>query len=187
MQLARRLIFLAVAGALLAACTGPRTDPPKDEPIGFSGIYPSGHRHAAPAVAGELLTGGRLSVAQLRGHVVLLNFWASWCTPCQQETASLEQAFTATEALGVRFLGVNVADQPAQALAYARSHHVPYPSIEDESASLLPKFPGIPPSALPSSVILDQQGRVAATWIGAVAANRLIAVLRSLSPAAGTS
>lgn len=138
-------------------------------------------------MSGRLLTGGTFSLAAQRGHVVLLNFWASWCAPCQQETAALEQAYTATAPLGVRFVGVNVADQPVKALSYERAHHVTYPSVADESASLLPEFRGIPPSALPSSVIIDVNGRVAATWIGDVSAARLIAVLRGLAAAGASS
>ncbi len=152
--------------------------------IGFSGVYPAGSRHLAPALSGPLLGGGYLNLASLRGHAVLVNFWASWCGPCQAETPTLERLSRELAPLGVRFVGVDVADSDGAALAFRARDQVSYPSLVDHAGQLLARFPGVPPSALPSSVLIDPQGRIAATWVGPVQAAGLARALRAIAGAA---
>ena len=77
-------------------------------------------RPVAPAVSGPLDGGGRLSLAADRGHVVVLNFWGSWCPACRAEAPGLAAADSRFAAAGVRFVGIDVADNQARALALDR-------------------------------------------------------------------
>lgn len=155
--------------------------------MGFSGVYPAAQRRRAPALSGHLLGGGSLSLAALRGHVVVVNFWASWCHPCQLETPLLEQAYRAGAPWGLRVVGVDVADSSANAIAFRRHAGVTYPSVADPQGQLLARFPGVPASALPSSVIIDAQGRIAGVWVGPVSEPTLLNALRQIAGVASSA
>lgn len=135
-------------------------------------------------VAGKLLDGGTLSLAALRGHVVLLNFWASWCGPCRAETPTLQRLATQLAPAGVRVVGVLVADNAPAGRQFRAGLHVTYPSLVDTSGSLLNGFSGLPKSALPSSALIDASGKIAGTWIGPVQSAPLQGALESLATAA---
>ncbi|MBU6244031.1 MAG: TlpA family protein disulfide reductase [Actinomycetales bacterium] len=116
------------------------------------------------SLAGQTLDGGHLDVAQLRGTVVVVNNWASWCAPCRDEMPALVAASRAHPEIAV--VGVNVRDERAAATAFAADLGIHFPVIADADGSILRSIPGVPPAALPSTVILDQQGRIAARVIG---------------------
>ena len=96
----------------------------------------------------------------MAGDVVVVNFWGSWCAPCVAEADDLEATYQATRDDGVSFVGVNVKDTEAAASAFADARST-YPSIFDPSSRLVLGF-AVPPTAIPSTLILDRQGRVAA-------------------------
>jgi thiol-disulfide isomerase/thioredoxin len=130
---------------------------------------PLPERPAAPEVSGETLDDTRLDVADLRGQVVVLNVWGSWCPPCRAEARALERVHQATKSQGVAFVGLNIRDQADAARAFQRNFGVTYPSIEDPSSKLLLGFRGtLPPSAIPSTLVLDRQGRVAVRILGQI-------------------
>ena len=133
-------------------------------------------RGPAPAVSGTTLDGQHLDLASLRGKVVVVNFWASWCAPCRREVTALEQVYTQTKGKGVAFVGVvsGGKDSLANAQAFARTFEVSYPSIFDGDNSVLLAFRGqLSPAAIPSTLVLDRQGRVAARALDAVDQSRL--------------
>jgi thiol-disulfide isomerase/thioredoxin len=132
-------------------------------------VFAAADRRPAPAIEGEGLEGGTLSLAQYKGKVLVLNFWASWCGPCRAEAPVLKDVAAKTKAGGVEFLGVDFKDRKADALAFERTEKPGYPSIFDQPGKVALAFQGtVPPAAIPSTLIIDEQGRIAARALGAV-------------------
>lgn len=117
-------------------------------------------RRGAPVeLTGDLLDGGGFDLASLRGRVVVVNFWGSWCAPCRAETDDLEQVYQDTKTQGVAFLGINIRDDRDKARAFLAGR-VNYPSLFDPSSKLALRFDP-PPNATPATIVLDRQGRIA--------------------------
>ena len=130
-------------------------------------LYPVDGRPAVPDIRGETLAGDQLALTDLRGHVVVLNVWGSWCKPCRAETPELVRAANETRARGVRFVGIDTRDNPDAARAFVRSFKVPYPSIIDRDGRVLLAFNGVIPAyAVPSTLVIDPSGGIAARVIG---------------------
>ena len=127
------------------------------------------------SLTGEDLDGNELSLDDLRGEVVVVNYWWSACPPCRVEQPDLNEAAIelADEA---SFVGINIRDLSTDPpKAYVRAFEVPYPSIYDPSGKALLAFSGVlSRNAIPSTLVLDKEGRVAATVIGAVPGTRTI-------------
>src|SRR3954454_14383207 len=174
----RRALVAALLTAALAAssgCTG--TDAVSQSVAGSSGYQAGddaltwlapGDRARVGQVSGELLTGTHFDLASWRGKVVVVNFWGSWCAPCRSEAKALDAVYRNERSRGVEFLGVNVRDDPARALAFIRSHGISYPSLSDPSSVLALRFPGLPPDATPTTIVIDRQGRIAARQSGEI-------------------
>ena len=131
---------------------------------------PAGDRKAPGPVEGESLDGKPLSLAALRGKVVVVNVWGSWCGPCRAEAPMLAQAARDLSAKDVVFLGINSRNpERAAPQAFVRRYDVPYPSIYDPDGRTLLAFRGtLPANAIPSTVVIDKQGRVAASVLGEI-------------------
>lgn len=135
-------------------------------------------RKAPVTFSGKTLEGHAFDVAQHRGDVVVVNVWGSWCPPCIAEAPALEKVFRESRAKGVQFVGVDTRDQTAAALAHQRRFGVTYPSIDDNGGRVLLAFRGtLPPTAIPSTLVLDRHGRVAARVLGEVSALTLQGVV----------
>jgi len=148
--------------------------------------YPPTQRVTVPDLSGTTLDGDRVSLHDFAGKVVVVNVWGSWCGPCRAETPDLVRLARQDASKGVAFLGVDTRDGRDTARAFARRFRVPYPSIFDESgASLLPLRGIIPTSVVPSSVVIDAKGRVAARVIGPVTFATLNGVLNDEIAAGG--
>jgi thiol-disulfide isomerase/thioredoxin len=135
--------------------------------------YAPGDRKSVQDVTGEHLDGKPFKLSELKGKVVVVNFWASWCAPCRGEAPSLEQVYTENKDKGVEFIGVNFKDSKANAEAFERKFKVTYPSLFDADGQVTLAFREVPPSAIPSTLVLDRQGRVAARIIGATTYSKL--------------
>lgn len=142
--------------------------------------YPVGERKPAPDIRGTTLAGTPYALADQRGTVVVLNSWASWCEPCKDELPLLVQEH-ATAPAGVTFVGLNVNDTVSSAQAMVQRYGVTWPSVVDNGARLLATIPGVPPGAVPSTVVIDKQGRIAARVIGRVKPGMLAPVLAELT------
>ena len=128
------------------------------------------------AVSGTTLEGKPLSLSSYAGKVVVLNVWGSWCAPCRKEAPNLASAAKQLGTDDVAFVGVNTKDaSPEQGLAFQRRYDLPYPSLFDPSGRTLLAFNGtLVPSAIPSTVVLDAQGRVAASILGELPSTRTL-------------
>jgi thiol-disulfide isomerase/thioredoxin len=136
-----------------------------DEALHF--VAPS-DRKPIGDVRGQLLDGSEVDLGALHGDVVVVNFWASWCAPCQAEATALEQVYRDDAGRGVRFLGVDIDDDRASAAAFVRAHHVTYPTVFDQADTIALDFRGLPPNATPTTIVLDRTGRIAARHSGSI-------------------
>ncbi len=109
------------------------------------------------------LSGADVRVSDYAGKVVLVNFWASWCTPCKEEMPVLEQFYRDHRQDGFVILAVNTGDSPADAASYIQKNGYTFPVWSDPSGNQLIKL-GV--NGLPFSLVLDRQGRRVARWYG---------------------
>ncbi|HEY0716909.1 MAG TPA: TlpA disulfide reductase family protein [Streptosporangiaceae bacterium] len=152
---------------------------------GTATYYQAGHRTAAPAVSGTTLSGRKLSLSSYRGHVIVLNFWGSWCAPCRKEAPTLEVLSQQYQARGVRFVGVDIRDSTPAAQAFVQNFSIGYPSLNDPSDQIALSFRGAASAAaIPSTLVIDQHDRVAGRVIGTVSTGGLSTILSRLT--AGT-
>jgi thiol-disulfide isomerase/thioredoxin len=132
-------------------------------------VYGAASGPAAPRVTGTLLSGGKFTLAQDRGHVVVLNFWGSWCTPCRAEAPLLSRLARHFTPRGVRFLGVDIRDSPATAEAFQRDFAIGYPSLNDPGDEIALGFRDtVPPAGIPTTLVIGRSGRITARVIGQV-------------------
>lgn len=166
-------VFLAVLLAL-GGCTGAEGSDGVDEQgyVDGSGAVTMlgvGDRRPEPVeLTGPLLAGGEFDLADHRGKVVLINIWGSWCAPCREEAPHLQGAWDELKDRDVQFVGINTKDDAeGAATAFERKYGITYPSLSDPDGSLQLVFhKTLPPRAIPSTIVLDRDGRVAASVIG---------------------
>lgn len=140
--------------------------------------FPPGSRTAAPRLEGTTLESASLSLSDFVGKIVVVNVWGSWCGPCRAETPDLARAARELERRGVRFLGINTRDNLTAARTFAKRFDVPYPSVVDEDGQLLLGFRFIIPTAVvPTTIIIDREGKVAARVIGPITYRTLKGIL----------
>jgi thiol-disulfide isomerase/thioredoxin len=135
-------------------------------------------RAPAPEFSGRLVGGGSFASSTLRGKVAVLNFWGSWCAPCRVETPQFQQVYAAVHSQGVDFVGLDVKEPTeAFALAFMKRFGISYPSVYDPRGEVALAFRDYPANAIPSTIVLDRQQRVAAVYTGTVAERDLRSVL----------
>jgi thiol-disulfide isomerase/thioredoxin len=143
--------------------------------------YAVNDRHSAPALTGKTFDGSALSLGSVgKGKVVVLNVWASWCGPCREESPMLGAAAKSYAAQGVVFVGIDEADTTSAGRAFATSAGMTYPSLVDPQGTLLSKLKMLPQMGIPSTLVLDNRGRIAARVIGPTTAAELKQVLDGL-------
>jgi peroxiredoxin len=140
--------YTSADGAVTTIAAKDRTDP-----IAFSGTSD---------------TGDAISSKDFAGQVVVVNFWYASCAPCRTEAPLLEKSYQQLQADKVVFLGVNTFDQPDTSRSFASAHGITYPSIIDvDSGTTRLAFAGrMAPTATPTTIVLDKQGRIAARVLG---------------------
>lgn len=142
-------------------------------------IVPSVHMdRPAPPLAGETLEGDRFDRTDHAGDIIVVNFWASWCSACKREHPDLIAAATRLRPYPVQFVGVNFQDTVADArAALAEMGAYPYPSVVDPNGAVGVDW-GI--FGIPETFVVDPQGRVRAKVTGAVTQDWLLDVVGML-------
>ncbi len=174
-------VALTACAGESATADGPTTPQLKTLDTGPDGIIAVQDRVAAPALSGPTLEGEQLDIGAMRGDVVVLNFWASWCAPCRAEAATLDEVATRTASQGVRFVGINVKDELEPAQAFQRKQQVGYPSLHDQPGRLLLLFRRAIPQTPPTTLVVDRQGRIAAFFAGAVRLSDLLGPVEKIA------
>jgi peroxiredoxin len=130
-------------------------------------VIPAADREAAPEVSGTTLDGDDVALSDFAGDVVVLNVWGSWCPPCRAEAEALQEVYRTRKDQGVQFLGINTRDQPAAAKAFEDGFGIGYPSWDDADGEIQLAFrETLPPQSIPSTIVIDRDGRVAARIVG---------------------
>ncbi|MEV0847582.1 TlpA disulfide reductase family protein [Streptomyces sp. NPDC049954] len=174
LRLSRRRAALLPAGAavgalLLTACgSGSSSGSGGTNFVtGTGGIstVKAADRKPAPDIGGKTIEGKQLDLSDYKGEVVVVNVWGSWCAPCRAEAPYLVKVEKELRDKGVRFVGINTRDpdrSPAQ--QFEKRFGVEYPSLYDPSGKLMLRFPkgSLNPQAIPSTLVLDRDGRIAA-------------------------
>ena len=141
-------------------------------------VIPVDERASAPDFRGTLLDGGSFRSSELAGHVSVLNFWGSWCPPCRVETPEFSDVAADLADDGVRFLGIDVKETDKQfAQAFIDRFSITFPSLYDPRGEVALAFRDYPANAIPSTIVLDAEGRVAAVYTGQVVQHDLRRVL----------
>ena len=161
-----KLVVLAVAAVVAAQLLVQRAAPPRA----------TGDR--APPLALPDLSGHRIDVAKLRGKVVAVNFWATWCPPCRQEMPELAQFWT--EHRGRCFELLGVAEESAREDVARMAASIPYPVMVDERAEALAPW-GV--SGYPVTYVLDAEGNVRQVFTGGISKGQLQDAVQPLLPA----
>ncbi|MFB7332706.1 TlpA family protein disulfide reductase [Streptomyces adustus] len=170
-----------VAALLLSACTSGGTSGGGGNTnfvLGKDGIATAdkGERAAAPDLSGETVDGKQLDVAAYKGQVVVLNVWGSWCPPCRAEASGFEKVFQDLKGQGVQFVGINTRDtSTSPARAFEKQYGVSYPSLYDPTGKLMLRFAKgtLNPQAIPSTLVLDRDGKIAARSLSALSEEKL--------------
>jgi thiol-disulfide isomerase/thioredoxin len=181
----RRVLTAVLAAALLTGCStgADAVDVNNGGEFRFVAGTPAGEvippaeRQAAPRFSGELLDGGGFDSAALDGDIAVINFWGSWCPPCRVETPEFEEVHDEVGGEGVEFLGINVKDDRQLAQAFLDGKEITFPSLFDPRGEVALAFRDYPANAIPSTIVLDRQGRVAAVYTAAVQQEDLRTVL----------
>lgn len=176
--LGRGVVLVAAAALLLTGCS---TDPLAEQYREGSGKgYIAGDGSITEIVmaergdpvefAGLTENGEPVASADYLGEVLVVNFWYASCAPCRAEADDLQALNAQFEGQGASFLGVNVRDQAPNALAFSETYSITYPSVldVDDGAMQLAFSGSIPPNAVPTTLVLDAEGRVAARVLGAI-------------------
>ena len=139
-------------------------------------------RKLAGPLAGGLLRGGDYQLSADRGKIVVLNFFASWCGPCQNETPQFDAVYRERKASGVQFVGLDVKDPSKSASqAWLENKQVSFPVVYDEPGKTALQLGDLPLAGLPATVVVDRQGRVSAVYVGPVLPKDLTNALDQLA------
>lgn len=182
--MSRLVALLAVLAVAAAGCTVSGSSAADCERLpgvraGLCPIPPDA-RVAAPTAAGPVLgeDGEETSLEERRGQPVVVNFWGSWCGPCRTEQPELNEVAERYDG-EVGFLGVDVQESAANGLAYVREFEPPYPSIHDPAGSYAATF-DVGTSAMPTTLLIDADGRIAGRIVGATTGTELSSLLTVL-------
>ncbi|HEX3196041.1 MAG TPA: TlpA disulfide reductase family protein [Propionibacteriaceae bacterium] len=176
---------------MLAACAGTGADEQTRSAgqVGYPDVarnltrVPPDQRKELPTISGPGLGSNKsISTQDFRGKVVVINVWGSWCPPCRKEAPDLQAASVETKDIA-QFVGITSKDyDPAPAEAFVRSFKITYPSIYDPTGKTLLAFAGeLPPSAIPSTMIIDRQGRLAVRVLSEVSKITLVDMINDVA------
>lgn len=175
-------VTAALVGALaLSACGGDDTKSAGGGSNFVAGkdsidTVPAADRAPAPKLDGKTLQDQDFDVASLKGKVVVLNIWGSWCPPCRAEAPTFAKVSKDLRSKGVEFVGIDTRDdQKALAVQFEKDAGIEYPSLYDPDGKLMLRFPkgSLNPQAIPSTIVIDKDGKVAARSLAALNEKKL--------------
>jgi len=176
-------IVAGLALVVLTACGGSEPEVGSGFVAGDGSlvVIDESQRQPAPDIIGTTLEGEQFSLASLRGKPTVLNVWASWCAPCRAEAPILEKVWKERES-EVNFIGLDTRDSDTAALSFIRKFGITYPNVIDRDGALQLQFSDtLPPQAIPSTIVIDAQGRVAARALGKVSESTLLGMIDAVS------
>ena len=159
---------------------------------GSTRTWRAGDRGEPVSLAGTDFAGAPVDVSAWRGDVVVINTWYAACPPCRKEAPGLVGLATKLAPERVHFVGLNGTDDAGAAQAFERTFAVPYPSIADTNGAAIADLQGaVPVQAVPTTVVLDREGRVAARILGLADRSTLKALIdealaETATPGAGS-
>ncbi|MBI4288586.1 MAG: TlpA family protein disulfide reductase [Chloroflexi bacterium] len=124
-----------------------------------------------------LFGGGEISLSSLKGKPVVINFWASWCVPCRDESPILERTWRKYKDRGVTFIGVDIQDKESDALAYLKEFGITFPNGPDKSGKITIDY-GV--SGIPVTFFVNRDGQIVSRWVGAIGERLLTARIEEL-------
>jgi thiol-disulfide isomerase/thioredoxin len=175
----RNLILAPLIALALSSCGGGGSSIAEESFVSGSGnvsFIKDSNRIAAPKLSGMTLTGKNYTYNI--GQVAVVNVWASWCAPCRAEAPTL--AALSEKYSDVAFIGILTRDNPVNAEAFTRRFALPYPTLIDDSV-LIGFRKSLPANAIPSTVVIDKKGNVAARISGEVTVASLSELIEKVS------
>ena len=169
----RTALLAAVVAAVLAVVTLLATGLSRDSSVAASPLI----GRAAPDFTLAQLDGPPLTLSQLRGQVVIVNFWASWCKECHTEQSALNETWQQFRDSEVVVVGVNFQDTRDDARSYVRTGGISYPVVEDADSRTALAY-GL--RGIPETFIIDRSGRIVDRVIGPVEAAKLASQINSV-------
>ncbi|MFH8381024.1 TlpA family protein disulfide reductase [Kitasatospora sp. NPDC018058] len=179
---------VAAAALVLTGCSSSGSSSSGDGQVGFVTVKgtnlskaDAGKRGDAPDISGETLEGNPVKLSDYRGKVVVLNVWGSWCGPCREEAKNLQAVADEYKDKDVQFLGVNTRDSDkTNAIRFEQEKGVTFPSLFDPAGTQLLKFPkgSLNPQSIPTTLIVDRDGKLAARAVGGTTQEALESILQ---------
>jgi thiol-disulfide isomerase/thioredoxin len=183
------LMATLLGSVVLSSCTDTPSGSADAGFISGKGVItrlPVDEREKPGEVSGETIDGEPISLDDYAGKTVVVNVWGSWCGPCRSEAPDLVAAAKQLADDDVVFLGINSRDlNQAAARAFVRRFAIPYPSIYDQGGQTLLAFRGtLTANSIPSTVVIDEKGRVAARVLGEVSKSTLVGLVEDVQAGA---
>ena len=164
-----KLVFLAAAFILLCSCTARAQNSPSAETLSKAfteaGLSLLRERAAARDFSLSTPEGVSLSLSALKGKVVFLNFWATWCGPCRAEMPSMEALYGRYRDKGLEILAVNCGEGRAEVLSFMNGNKLSFPAVLDTNGWVNMSY-GI--QAIPTSFLIDRDGMIVARVVGSI-------------------
>jgi peroxiredoxin len=136
----------------------------KDPLFRTMGILHDGRPSQAPEFSLTTPNGTIISLAQLRGKVVFLNFWATWCSPCRVEMPSMERLHKEFKDEGLAMVAIDVDESPEQVARFMTEFRLSFPALLDEEVEVATRYSV---RGLPATFLIDRGGRTVGTALGA--------------------
>lgn len=185
---ARAAAAAVLAALALAGCGGGGSDPGVVVGSERLTVWSAETAQVVPDVAGTDLDDNPVDTAKMRGRVLVLNVWGSWCAPCITEAPVLARTATDLMPAGVQFLGIDIregGDRVAPRL-FEEQYDIPYPSLFDDDGRALLELRAFVPQSPPVTLVLDAQGRLRGRVVGVIDETTLRGLVADAGgPAAG--
>jgi len=170
-----RSFKLLIISLLITSCATPVSNISSDAESGFvsgdgtSVFLNKSDRKPAPDLLNIEFLSSEIDLNSLKNKVVLINVWGSWCSPCRKEAPELEELYLKNKANNVEFIGINIRDSKISAKRFIDNFSITYPNIYDRDGKLLLGYKdSLPANAIPSTILIDKNGLVAARQLGPI-------------------